>query len=609
MTLRPRAILSLPLTAAALGLLAALAPPAPAAPPTPPVSPPEVQIWPLGDSITHGFTAPRETPGGYRGFLFSALAARGYQVRSVGASTVDSSPALDAAGQSHHDGHSGFRIDQVANNLDGEDNSEVALGGEGDSGGFWLTGAPSVRAPLSPDLILLDIGANDYFTHYDPEAPGGDGWAEFQTDPSAFDDHAAARMDALIGKLIALRPGAAILVASVLPDVYNSPAVAGFNARLQARIMPKYQALGARISFVDQAAGFVDPVTGIPRADFYGADPVHPNAAGYARMASAWLRGIAAVLPPPSPVAPARARLLWRDADGRACVASMGPDSIPVDVHFYGPYPGWTATAVATGPDGATHLLWNAADGRVRLWNLSDPDPAATGFSYGPYGEGTDPRHWAASGLAVGPDGVVHLLWNHPSGRAALWALGAGGGFAITGGYGPYTEGSPDNEWRADGLAVAPDSTCRLLWNDTAGRAAVWAVDEAGAFDVLGGYGPYADAPGAAPWRATALAAAPDGALRLLWNDADGRVALWGMTASGGVASLALYGPYVEGTPDNKWSATGVCVGPDGVCGLLWGDTAGRTALWAVDKSGRFAITGGFESYLSGAAVGLSAGP
>ena len=100
----------------------------------------------------------------------------------------------------------------------------------------------------------------------------------------------------------------------------------------------------------------------------------------------------------------------------------------------------------------------------------------------------------------------------------------------------------------------------------------LWNVNADDSFVVLGGYGPYDDSTDAgvsgntAVWHTTALASAPDGSFRLLWNHPDGRVMLWDVTGAGALASLGGYGPYtdnfVSNDPGNLWSAVAVSAGP-----------------------------------------------
>src|SRR5690349_12885605 len=64
-----------------------------------------VRVMPLGDSITDGFNVP----GGYRVGLWQRLVSGGFSVDFVG--TGFNGPA--SLGDHDHEGHSGFRIDQI----------------------------------------------------------------------------------------------------------------------------------------------------------------------------------------------------------------------------------------------------------------------------------------------------------------------------------------------------------------------------------------------------------------------------------------------------------------------------------------------------------------
>src|SRR5688572_17581059 len=70
-----------------------------------------VRVMPLGDSITEG----TQVPGGYRVGLWQRLSGAGYRVDFVG--TQFNGPA--ALGDHDHQGHPGWRIDQIDANITG----------------------------------------------------------------------------------------------------------------------------------------------------------------------------------------------------------------------------------------------------------------------------------------------------------------------------------------------------------------------------------------------------------------------------------------------------------------------------------------------------------
>lgn len=88
-----------------------------------------VRVMPLGASITDGFTVP----GGYRTGLWQRMIGDGRVVDFVG--SASNGPA--SLGDHDHEGHSGWRIDQIDANVV-----------------TWLRAA-------DPRTILLHIGTND----------------------------------------------------------------------------------------------------------------------------------------------------------------------------------------------------------------------------------------------------------------------------------------------------------------------------------------------------------------------------------------------------------------------------------------------------------------
>ncbi|MBT2469275.1 ricin-type beta-trefoil lectin domain protein [Streptomyces sp. ISL-66] len=216
------------LAAATLGVTAAGATPAVAASTTP------VRVMPLGDSITWGVGS--STGNGYRGPLWDKLAADGHPVDFVG--TLRGGPMSDP----DNEGHSGYRIDQIA----------------------ALADAPLTR--YRPNVVTLEIGTNDLNGSYQPST-------------------AAARLKSLVHQITAAVPDATVLVASLVVSTSGSEEQyrAAYNQAIP-QIVSEAQAAGKHVAYVDMSS--------LTTADL--ADALHPNDAGYRKMADAFHRGIRA---------------------------------------------------------------------------------------------------------------------------------------------------------------------------------------------------------------------------------------------------------------------------------------------------------------------------
>jgi lysophospholipase L1-like esterase len=178
-------------------------------------------------------------PGGYRVEL-----ARRFAVDFVG-SRSNGPVGLD---DHDHEGHSGYRIDQL-------DAGIVS----------WIRRA-------NPRTVLLHAGTNDLVQDHDVAS-------------------APARLASLVARIHALAPLAEVFVAQIVPipdDAVLEARVRAFNAALPGVIS------GPRTHLVDMHTGFT-------AADL--DDGVHPNAAGYAKMASRWAAALESVPGSLSPAA------------------------------------------------------------------------------------------------------------------------------------------------------------------------------------------------------------------------------------------------------------------------------------------------------------------
>ena len=196
-------------------------------------------IMPMGDSITDGNSA-----GGYRDPLYTRLHNRGNTFTFVGSATGNATQTLIDAGQTHHEGHSGYVIAAGGGRLGLDENLVTWIG-------------PGAAAP---DKILLMIGSNDIGIGYDmPTAP--------------------TRLSTLITHIYDYRPNVKLYVASIIPMTGHEADVQAFNATIPG-IVASHQALGQNVVYV--------PMYEAMNINTDLADGLHPNALGYQHMAQAW---------------------------------------------------------------------------------------------------------------------------------------------------------------------------------------------------------------------------------------------------------------------------------------------------------------------------------
>ncbi|OAR22868.1 hypothetical protein A8W25_25230 [Streptomyces sp. ERV7] len=196
---------------------------------------PVLRVMPLGDSITWGGGSP--TLSSYRRPLWQIMRHESrYTVRFVG------SKASGSFADFSNEGHSGYVIDQLTAGIDG-----------------WMAGA-------RPDVVLLHVGINDIARGIDlPHAPD--------------------RLAALVDRIYADKPGVTVLVMGLIPTTsgLEEPAKA-FNVRVKELEETETEA-GQKFRYVEPPA--------LTPAEF--VDQLHPNDAGFRRMAWSFFRPLDAV--------------------------------------------------------------------------------------------------------------------------------------------------------------------------------------------------------------------------------------------------------------------------------------------------------------------------
>ncbi len=212
-------------------------------------APPALRVLPLGDSVTSGTDAWAS----YRCPLYRALTAAGVAVDFVGSihgqldNTQPPPPACQNQFDWDHEGHSGYRVDDI---LDG------------------VAGRPgnlqSWAAAAHPDVVLIHLGTNDLMQNESV-------------------DSTVAELGRVIDGLRAANPRVKLLLAQIIPVRWNGITLASvpqLNAALPALVAAKARPFSP-ILLVDQYTGF-DVI-----ADTH--DGVHPNSGGEQKMTARWL--------------------------------------------------------------------------------------------------------------------------------------------------------------------------------------------------------------------------------------------------------------------------------------------------------------------------------
>ncbi|MFO7497611.1 MAG: hypothetical protein R6X05_18470, partial [Desulfobacterales bacterium] len=215
---------------------------------------PAINIMPLGDSITRGSASGVGDPSymvSYRKALWDLLAARSYEVDFVGSQNDGwGIPGFDA----DHEGHGGWRDDQIVNGITG-------YGKLAD----WL-------AAEQPDIVLLHIGTNGL-------------------DPSPND------VRDILNVIDTYDPNVWVILALIINRNSYSQTTTDFNNNV-AEMANLRITNGDKIVIKDMEDGAginYDLVNDTPPGDMW--DDLHPVDTGYGKMAGVWLSGLQEILP------------------------------------------------------------------------------------------------------------------------------------------------------------------------------------------------------------------------------------------------------------------------------------------------------------------------
>ena len=198
-----------------------------------------VKIMPLGDSITKG----KDGHWSYRHTLSDSLLAQQCVFDFVGSQNgPDTGEGGTGAFDRDHEGHSGFRADEVEANIAG-----------------WI-------ADNQADWALIHLGTNDILQAQSVQA-------------------AAQNIGDIIDILRAQNPSIGILLAQIIPNhAFNDAEVVLLNQEIATLVANKTQPGVSPVLLIDQHTGYDSSVLNY--------DSVHPNAAGEDFMANMWMQSL-----------------------------------------------------------------------------------------------------------------------------------------------------------------------------------------------------------------------------------------------------------------------------------------------------------------------------
>lgn len=222
----------------------------------------EIRIMPLGDSITEGGNELRSgfptTEGSYRTVLVPKLLDLNPEILFVGSHVLGPETLV----QRHHEGHSGWRIDEL---IAGRVYARS-----------YEKGVESWLPTYNPNLILLMVGTNDIVQNY-------------------FLDQAPLRFAKLLDEIWRLAPNATVFVASLIPtnNLSLNKEIERYNLALQIYVMSLNNS-GHTVIWVD-----MHKETHMTWNTIDYADGVHPSFQGYIKMANVWFKHIVSFLSTP----------------------------------------------------------------------------------------------------------------------------------------------------------------------------------------------------------------------------------------------------------------------------------------------------------------------
>ena len=223
--------------------------------------------------------------------------------------------------------------------------------------------------------------------------------------------------------------------------------------------------------------------------------------------------------------------MLLQDVDGAIKIWEMNgatPTSpTPTDVAKPAE-PGWRVAGVGDfNRDGYSDILFQHSTGKIAVWTMNSTGVRAFGPAYYP----NPPQGWHVVGTGdFSVPGKWDILWQHDTGVLAIWKMDDKGTTPISESvvnFNPPLPGWPGPDWHALGSGhFYGDSNCQILFQHTSGQVAIWTVSGNTATSP-GGNLPYNPGP---EWHVVGVGDYNgDGKSDILWQHDSGTVSVWTM--------------------------------------------------------------------------------